>query len=98
MENDKNVESIFVNIFGGINRCDVIVLGLIKALSELGMRKPIVVRLKGTNVEEAKKLISESGFNITLTDDLNKAAEKAVNMAKILRMARDAKINVHLLS
>lgn len=50
MENDKNVEAIFVNIFAGITKCDIIVLGLIRALSELGMKKPIVVRLKGTNV------------------------------------------------
>lgn len=52
MERDPNVEAIFVNIFAGITRCDIICLGLIRALSELGMKKPIVLRLKGTNVEE----------------------------------------------
>ena len=52
MEKDTNVESIFVNIFAGITRCDIICLGLIRALSELGMKKPIVLRLKGTNVNE----------------------------------------------
>lgn len=50
MEKDPNVEAIFVNIFAGITRCDIICLGLIRALSELGMKKPIVLRLKGTNV------------------------------------------------
>ncbi|EGR30434.1 type a von willebrand factor domain protein [Ichthyophthirius multifiliis] len=98
MENDKNVESIFINIFAGINRCDIVVLGLIKALSDLGMKKPIVIRLKGTNLEEGKRLIMESGFQMNLTEDFGKAAQKSVKMAEILRMAKEARININLLS
>ncbi|KAL4464676.1 hypothetical protein ABPG74_011237 [Tetrahymena malaccensis] len=98
MEQDPNVEAIFVNIFAGITRCDIICLGLIRALSELGMKKPIVLRLKGTNVDEAKQIIQDSGFNMLVTEDLSEAAEKAVKMAAILRMARDARINILLTS
>ena len=54
MDKDPNVEAILVNIFAGIAKCDVIALGLIKGLITLGMKKPIVLRLKGTNVEQAK--------------------------------------------
>jgi len=74
MEKDPNVESIFVNIFAGITRCDIICLGLIRALSELGMKKPIVLRLKGTNVNEVttmnkhmrKDILSTKGFLVFL--------------------------------
>jgi succinyl-CoA synthetase beta subunit len=70
MDNDPNVESILVNIFAGIARADVIALGLIKGIMETGMKKPIVLRMKGTNIEEAKQIISDSGFNLFLTEDL----------------------------
>ena len=57
LNGDKQVKAILVNIFGGIMRCDVIAMGIINAAHAIGMKKPIIIRLKGTNVEEAKKLI-----------------------------------------
>lgn len=81
-----------------LDRCDTIVLGLIKGLTTLGMKKPMVLRMKGTKVEEAKKLIEESGFNMIFSEDLDEAARKAVRMAAILRLAREANINVNLTS
>lgn len=62
------------------------------------MKKPMVLRMKGTKVEEAKKLIDESGFNMMFTEDLDEAAKKAVRMAAILRLAKEANINVNLTS
>lgn len=79
-------------------RCDQIVLGLLKGLAVLGMKKPMVLRMKGTKIEEAKKLIDESGFNMMFTEDLDEAAKKAVRMAAILRLAKEANINVNLTS
>ena len=70
------------------HRADVIALGLIKGINALGMKKPIVLRMKGTNIEEAQEIIQESGFNMVLTEDLEEAATKAVKMADILKMAR----------
>ena len=72
-------------------------MGLIKGINALGMKKPIVLRMKGTNIEEAQKIIQESGFNMVLTEDLEEAATKAVKMADILKMAREARLNVSLL-
>ncbi len=78
--NDADVRGVFVNIFGGIMRCDVIAQGLIEAVTELGFSLPIVVRMDGTLVEEAKKLLMESGLNIQYTDYLGDGVEKIVNM------------------
>ncbi|ORY35852.1 hypothetical protein BCR39DRAFT_512599 [Naematelia encephala] len=78
----KNVRSIFVNIFGGIMRCDVIAEGIIKATKELELSIPLVVRLQGTKEQEAKKMIRESGLKIYPFDGLDEAAAKAVEMAK----------------
>ena len=61
------------------------------------MKKAIVLRMKGTNIEEAQDIIANSGFNMVLTEDLEEAATKAVKMAEILKMARDARLNVSLL-
>jgi succinyl-CoA synthetase beta subunit len=79
---DKNVKAILVNIFGGIMKCDIIAEGIISASKELGLKVPLVVRLQGTNVELGKKILSESGLNITPADDLRTAAEKVVGAAK----------------
>lgn len=98
MDRDPNVEAILVNIFAGIARCDIIALGLIKGLTTLGMKKPMVLRLKGTNVDEARQLIADSGFNMIFTEDLDEAAIKAVKMSAILRMAKEANLNVNLTS
>ena len=75
---DKNVKAILVNIFGGIVRCDLIAEGIIKAVKEVGVDIPVVVRLEGTKVEEGKKALAESGLTITTADDLTDAANKAV--------------------
>ncbi|OZJ06701.1 Succinate--CoA ligase [ADP-forming] subunit beta, mitochondrial [Bifiguratus adelaidae] len=91
---DKHVSSVFVNIFGGIMRCDVIAQGVIAAAADLDLRIPLVVRLQGTKVEEAKKLIEESGLRIFAVDDLDEAAQKAVQLSKIVKMAREAQVDV----
>ncbi|GFZ48280.1 SCS-beta [Saitozyma sp. JCM 24511] len=77
-----NVKSIFVNIFGGIMRCDVIAEGIIKATKELQLSIPLVVRLQGTKEAEAKKMIKESGLQIFPFDGLDEAAAKAVEAAQ----------------
>jgi succinyl-CoA synthetase beta subunit len=75
---DPNVKAILVNIFGGIMKCDVIAEGVIAASKEVGLKVPLVVRLEGTNVELGKKMLKESGLNITPADDLTDAAKKVV--------------------
>ena len=75
---DNNVQAILVNIFGGIMRCDIIALGIISAVKEVGMTIPVVVRLEGTNVELGKKMLIESGLNIISAKDLTDAAKLAV--------------------
>ncbi len=77
---DKNVKSVLVNIFGGIMKCDVIAEGIITAAKEVGINVPLVVRLEGTNVELGRKMLAESGLNITTGADMKEAAEKAVAM------------------
>ncbi|EKM83441.1 hypothetical protein AGABI1DRAFT_110105 [Agaricus bisporus var. burnettii JB137-S8] len=77
---DPKVKSIFINIFGGIMRCDYIAEGVIKATKELGLTIPLVVRLKGTKEEEAKQMIKESGLKIVAFDSLDDAAAKAVQL------------------
>ncbi|KAF4672629.1 beta' subunit [Perkinsus olseni] len=81
LENDPKVKSILVNIFGGIMRCDVIAQGVVQASTELSMKKPIIIRLVGTNVEQGKKIIQEAGLKVYAYDDLNEAAGKAVALA-----------------
>lgn len=79
---DPNVKGILVNIFGGIMKCDVIAEGVIAATKEVGLKYPLVVRLEGTNVELGKKILKESGLNITPADDLSDAAKKIVAAVK----------------
>ncbi len=79
---DENVEGILVNIFGGIMRCDVIAEGVVAAAKELGLTKPLVVRLEGTNVEKGKEIMASSGLAIIPADDLGDAAEKIVKAVK----------------
>lgn len=75
---DPHVQAILVNIFGGIVRCDVIARGIINAAKAVGVKVPIVVRLEGTNVDEGRHLLQESGLNIALADGMKDAAEKVV--------------------
>ena len=79
---DAAVEGILVNIFGGIMRCDIIAAGVVKAAKALSLSKPLVVRLAGTNVDEGKKILSDSGLKIIPADDLDDAAVKIVNAVK----------------
>ncbi len=79
---DPNVKGILVNIFGGIMRCDVIARGIINAVKNIEMSVPLVVRLEGTNVEEGKRLLEESGLALHSADSLSAAAEKIVGLVK----------------
>ena len=79
---DKNVEGILVNIFGGIMRCDVIAEGVVEAARTLGLTKPLIVRLEGTNVEKGKQIMGESGLAIISADNLGDAAKKIVAAVK----------------
>jgi succinyl-CoA synthetase beta subunit len=75
---DPSVKGVLVNIFGGIMRCDTIAEGIIAAARETNIGVPLIVRLEGTNVEQGKKLLAESGLDIIPADDLDDAAKKAV--------------------
>jgi malate-CoA ligase subunit beta len=79
---DKNVKAILVNVFAGINRCDWVAKGVVDAVKELKITIPVVVRLAGTNVEEGKRIIDESGLTLISADTLGQAAEKAVAATK----------------
>jgi succinyl-CoA synthetase beta subunit len=79
---DQNVKGIFVNIFGGIMRCDVIAEGVVEATKQVGLDLPLVVRLEGTNVELGKKILKESGLNITAAESMADGAEKIVALVK----------------
>src|SRR5829696_8220612 len=79
---DPNVKGILVNIFGGIMKCDVIARGVIAAVKTVGLQVPLVVRLEGTNVEQGKQIIRESGLNVIPADDLDDAAQKIVNAVR----------------
>jgi len=82
IQGDPDVKSILINIFGGIMRCDVIADGVVNAVKEIGLTKPLVVRLVGTNVEQGKKIIEESGLPVIAMSDFTEAAKKAVELAK----------------
>jgi succinyl-CoA synthetase beta subunit len=79
---DKAVKAVLVNIFGGIMRCDVVAAGIVKAAKEIGIKVPVVVRLEGTNVEEGKKILADSGLNLVVATDLKDAAVKVVASIK----------------
>ena len=79
---DTNVKAVFINIFGGILRCDVLAQGVIAAVKELGVPVPIVIRMEGTNVEEGKRMLRESGLNFTTADSMGEGASTAVALAK----------------
>ncbi|SNR59201.1 ADP-forming succinate--CoA ligase subunit beta [Desulfurobacterium atlanticum] len=79
---DPNVKAIFVNIFGGIVRCDRIAGGIVEAAKQVNLDRPLIVRLEGTNVELGRKMLEESGLNIIPAKDMADGAEKAVKAAK----------------
>ncbi|MGB5326010.1 MAG: ADP-forming succinate--CoA ligase subunit beta, partial [Pseudomonadales bacterium] len=78
---DENVKAVLVNIFGGIVRCDMIANGIVDAVKEVGVNVPVVVRLEGTNAEQGKQVLKESGLDIIAAESLTDAAQKAVAAA-----------------
>lgn len=91
---DKKVLAILVNIFGGIMRCDVIAQGIIMAVKDLELKIPIVVRLQGTQVYDAKALIAASSLKILACDDLDEAAKMVVKLSEIVSLAKQAQVDV----
>jgi succinyl-CoA synthetase beta subunit len=79
---DQAVKAVFINIFGGILRCDVLAQGVIAAVQDLGVRVPIVIRMEGTNVELGKQMLKDSGLNFTTADAMDEAAAKVVALAR----------------
>jgi len=79
---DKRVQGVLVNIFGGIMRCDVIAQGVVEAAKEMGINVPLVVRLQGTNVEQGRKILADSGLSIAPAETMAEAAEKIVRAVK----------------
>jgi len=79
---DKNVKAVLINIFGGILRCDVLAAGVIAAVKDLGVPVPIVIRMEGTNVEQGKQMLRDSGLNFTTADSMGEAAEKVVKLSE----------------
>ena len=79
---DPNVKGIFVNIFGGIMRCDVVASGIVEAISRVGLEVPLVVRLEGTNVERGREIIEESGLEVTNAVSLRDGAEKILELTR----------------
>ncbi|KAL2906847.1 Succinate--CoA ligase [ADP-forming] subunit beta mitochondrial [Bienertia sinuspersici] len=81
LTSDERVKAIMVNIFGGIMKCDVIAGGIVNAAKQVALKVPVVVRLEGTNVDQGKRILKESGMTIITAEDLDDAAEKAVKAA-----------------
>ncbi len=79
---DQNVKTLLLNVFAGINRCDWVAKGVVDAVKELDIKMPIVVRLAGTNVEEGRRILNESGLSVITAETLAEAAEKAVAATK----------------
>jgi succinyl-CoA synthetase beta subunit len=82
---DRNVRTVLINIFGGIMRCDVVAQGVVAAAKQMGVKTPMVVRLEGTNVEEGRRILRDSGLNFTVADGMADAAQKVVALAKEAR-------------
>jgi succinyl-CoA synthetase beta subunit len=79
---DKHVKGILVNIFGGIMKCDIIATGVVAAARQVSLNVPLVVRLEGTNVEQGKQILAESGLDIVAADGMADAAQKIVQAVK----------------
>ncbi len=82
LSSDPRVKAVFINVFGGILRCDRLAEGVIAAVKKLGLRLPVVVRMEGTNVELGKKMLTESGLSLTNADDMADGARKVVALAR----------------
>ena len=79
---DRNVKGILINIFGGILRCDVLADGVVQAARKTGITVPVVIRMEGTNVEEGRKILADSGLNLITAENLKDAAEKIAAIVK----------------
>ncbi len=79
---DQHVKAVLINIFGGILRCDVLAAGVVAAARDLAVKVPIVIRMEGTNVEEGRRILAESGMNFPVADGMKDAAEKVVRLAQ----------------
>lgn len=82
LTSDKDVKAVMINIFGGILRCDVLAQGVVETARELNLQLPVVVRMEGTNVDQGKEILRQSGLKLTIAEDMKDAAEKAVAAAK----------------
>jgi succinyl-CoA synthetase beta subunit len=82
LSSDPSVKAVFINVFGGILRCDRLAEGVINAVRKLGLKMPVVVRMEGTNVELGKKMLADSGLNFATADDMGSGAAKAVELAR----------------
>jgi len=82
LSSDPAVKAVFINVFGGILRCDRLAAGVIAAVRKLGLRLPVVVRMEGTNVELGKKMLAESGLDLITADDMGDGARKVVELAR----------------
>jgi len=82
LSSDPSVKAVFINIFGGILRCDRLAEGMIAAVKKLGLRLPVVVRMEGTNVELGRKMLAESGLSLVTAEDMADGARKAVELAQ----------------
>ena len=82
LSSDPSVKAVFINVFGGILRCDRLAEGLIAAIKKLGLKLPVVVRMEGTNVDLGRKMLAESGLNFTTAEDMGTGAAKAVALAR----------------
>ena len=78
---DPEVRAVFINIFGGILRCDVLATGVVAAAKDLQVKIPIVVRMEGTNVERGRQILRESGLNFTIAEGMKDGAQKVVALA-----------------
>lgn len=96
INNNKRAKVCFINILGGIMRCDIIAKGIINATKQIQFNKPIIIRLEGTNQKEAERLIKESNVKLILCQDMDKAAQKSVSVAKIIELAEAAGISVSI--
>jgi succinyl-CoA synthetase beta subunit len=82
LSSDPSVKAVFINVFGGILRCDRLAAGLIAAITKLGIQIPVVVRMEGTNVELGMKMLADSGLNFTTADDMGEGAARVVELAR----------------
>jgi len=82
LSSDPSVQAVFINVFGGILRVDRLAEGIIAAVKKLGLKLPVVLRAEGTNVEQGKKMLAESGLALVMADDMGEGAKKVVELAR----------------